>query len=65
MNVSKVAEYNAEIYRRTEIKQLDKRHEELRLEERRNKQRAEIDEQKRIERNRQMNQPGQNVDRMA
>ena len=65
MNVSKVAEYNAEIYRRTEIKQLDKRHEELRLEERRNKQTAEISEQKRIEMNRFMGRNGQNVDRMA
>jgi hypothetical protein len=65
MNVSKVAEYNAEIYRRTEIKQLDKRHEELRLEERRNKQTAEISEQKRIEMNRFMGRSGQNVDRMA
>ena len=65
MNVSKVAEYNAEIYRRTEIKQLDKRQEELRLEERRNKQTAEISEQKRIEMNRFMGRNGQNVDRMA
>ena len=65
MDVGRVAAYNNEIYQRTEYKRLEQRHEERRLEERRNKQLAEVSEQKRIERNRQMNQPGQNVDRMA
>lgn len=65
MTVSRVAEQNAEIYRQTEIKKLDKRQEQLRLEERRIKYEKEINEQKRIEMNRQMNRPGQNVDRMA
>ena len=63
--ISRVAEQNAEIYRQTEIKKLDKRHEELVLEERRIKYEKEINEQKRIEMNRRMNRPGQNVDRMA
>jgi hypothetical protein len=65
MDVTRVTAYNNEIYQRTEYKRLEQRHEERRLEERHNKQTAEVNEQKRIERNRQMNQPGQNVDRMA
>jgi hypothetical protein len=65
MSIDRVAAYNNEIYQRTEYKRLEQRQEEQRLEERRNKQLAEVNEQKRIERNRQMNQPGQNVDRMA
>jgi hypothetical protein len=65
MNVSRVSAQNAEIYRQIEIKKLDKRHEELRLEERRAKQRLEANEEARIAMNRQMNRAGQNVDRMA
>jgi hypothetical protein len=65
MTVSRVAEQNAEIYQKIEIKKLDKRREELRLEERRVKERLDINEQKRIEMNRQLNRSGQNVDRMA
>jgi hypothetical protein len=63
--ISRVAEQNAEIYRRAEIKKLDKRHEELRLEEQRVKANLKDNEEKRIEMNRRMNRPGQNVDRMA
>jgi hypothetical protein len=63
--VSRVTEQNAEIYRQTEIKKLDKRHEELRLEEQRVKANLKDNEEKRIEMNRRMNRPGQNVDRMA
>ena len=63
--VSRVAEQNAEIYRQTEIKKLDKRHEELRLEEQRVKLNIKANEEARIEMNRRMNRPGQNVDRMA
>jgi hypothetical protein len=65
MNVSRVAEQNAEIYRQTEVKKSDKRHEEQIQDERRVKHNREIQEAKRIEMNRQMNRPGQNVDRMA
>lgn len=65
MNVSRVTEQNAEIYRQTEVKKSDKRHEEQIQDERRVKQNREIEEAKRIEMNRQMNRPGQNVDRMA
>lgn len=65
MNVSRVTEQNAEIYRQTEVKKSDKRHEEQIQDERRVKLNREIEEAKRIEMNRQMNRPGQNVDRMA
>jgi hypothetical protein len=65
MDVTRVTAYNNEIYQRTEYKRLEQRCEERRLQERLAKYHAEVNEQKRIERNRQMNQPGQNVDRMA
>ena len=64
--VSRVTAQNAEIYRQTEIKKLEKRHEELRVEERRIKYEKEVNEQKRIEMARMMNHAvGQNIDRMA
>jgi ABC-type phosphate transport system auxiliary subunit len=63
--ISRVSAQNAEIYRQTEIKKLDKRHEELRLEERRVQANIKANEQARIEMNRRMNRPGQNVDKMA
>jgi ABC-type phosphate transport system auxiliary subunit len=63
--VNRVTAQNAEAYRQTEIKKLDKRHEELRLEERRVRANIKANEEARIEMNRRMNRPGQNVDRMA
>jgi hypothetical protein len=63
--VSKVTAQNAEIYRQLEIKKLDKRHEELRIEEQRVKLNLKDNEEKRIEMNRRMNRPGQNIDRIA
>jgi hypothetical protein len=48
-----------------QIKNAERRLDELRLEERRNKQIREVSEQARIEMNRRMNRLGQNVDRMA
>ena len=63
--VSRVTAQNAEIYQQTELKKLDKRHEELVLEERRVKANLRATEEARIEMNRRMNRPGQNVDRMA
>jgi hypothetical protein len=63
--ISRVTAQNAELYRQTEIKKLDKRHEELRLEERRVKANLKANEEARIEMNRRMNRAGQNVDRMA
>jgi hypothetical protein len=63
--IDRVTVQNAEIYRQLEIKKLDKRHEELRLEEQRVKLNLKDNEEKRIEMNRRMNRPGQNIDRMA
>ena len=63
--VSRVVEQNAELYRQLEIKKLDKRHEQLRIEEQRVRLNLKDNEEKRIEMNRRMNRPGQNVDRMA
>ena len=63
--VSRVSAHNAEVYRETQVKQLDKRHEEIRVEERRVQADAKVDEQARIEMNRRMNRAGQHVDRMA
>jgi hypothetical protein len=65
MSVTRVAAQNAEVYRQIEIKKLDRRHEELRLEALRVKERLKDNEDKRVEMNRQMNRPGQNIDRMA
>jgi ABC-type phosphate transport system auxiliary subunit len=63
--VSRVAAQTSEMYRQLDIKKLDKRHEELRLEEQRVRLNLKDNEEKRIEMNRRMNRPGQNVDRMA
>lgn len=63
--VSRVAAQTAEMYRQLDIKRLDKRHEELRIEEQRVRLNLRDNEQQRIEMNRRMNRPGQNVDRMA
>jgi hypothetical protein len=65
MSVTRVAAQNAEVYRQIEIKKLDRRHEELRLEAMRVKERLKDNEDKRIEMNRQMNRPGQNIDKTA
>ena len=65
MEVSRISQQSIEIYNRNLAKQADIRHTERILEERRNKENSTIAEQKRIEMNRQMNRPGQNVDRLA
>jgi ABC-type phosphate transport system auxiliary subunit len=64
-DVSRVAAQTAEMYRQLDIKKLDKRHEELRVEEQRVKLNIKANEEARIDMNRRMNRPGQNVDRMA
>ena len=64
-DVSRVAAQTAEMYRQLDIKKLDKRHEELRLEEQRVRLNIKANEEARIEMNRRMNRPGQNVDRMS
>jgi len=65
MTVSRITDYNNEMYRQLSINNLDKRHEALRIEERRVREDLKDNEAKRIEINRQLNRPGQNVDRMA
>lgn len=49
----------------TELKKLDKQHEELRIQEQRVKLNLKDNEEKQVEINRRMNRPGQNVDKMA
>jgi hypothetical protein len=63
--INRIAEYNAEIYQKMQIKNAERRLDELRLEERRNKQIREVSEQARIEMNRILNRPGQNVDKLC
>jgi hypothetical protein len=65
MRVNSITEYNNQIYERMQIRHVERRQEDLRLEERRAKQIREVSEQARIEMNRRMNRNGQNVDRMA
>jgi len=65
MRINGATEYNQEVHRNQLIKHEDARHNELRLEEQQKKQIRENDEATRIEMNRRMNRPGQNIDRMA
>ncbi len=65
MTVSKITDYNNEMYRQLSINNLDKRHEALRIEELKVREDLKANEAKRMEINRQLNRPGQNVDRMA
>jgi hypothetical protein len=64
-DVSRVAAQTAEMYRQTEIKKLDKRHEELRIEEQRVRLNLKANEEARLDMNRRMNRPGQNIDKIA
>jgi hypothetical protein len=63
--VSRVAAHTAEMYRQLDIKRLDKRHEELRIEEQRVRLNLRANEQARLDMNRRMNRAGQNIDVMA
>ena len=65
MEVSRISQQSIEIYSKNLAKQTDIRHEQRILEERRNKENSTIEEQKRMEMNRQMNRSGQNVDKLA
>ena len=65
MSVDSIRAYNNKMYEQLILNKTDRRIEELRLEERRVKHLREVSEQARIEMNRRMNRPGQNVDRMA
>jgi hypothetical protein len=65
MSVDSIRAYNDKMYNQLLLNKTDRRIDELRLEERRVKHLREVSEQARIEMNRRMNRPGQNVDRMA
>ena len=65
MTINKISEWNNQVYQRSEIKKADQRQTEVLVEQQQVKARREQDELKRIEMNRYMNRPGQNLDRMA
>jgi len=65
MSVESIRVYNDRMYDQLILNRTERRIDELRLEERRVKHLREVSEQARIEMNRRMNRPGQNVDRMA
>jgi len=65
MTISSVTDRNNEMYRQLSINNLDKRHEALRIEEMRVRERIKYTEEKRVELNRQMNRAGQNIDKLA
>jgi hypothetical protein len=64
-SISSIKEYNDKMYNQLLLNRTDRRIDELRLEERRIKQIREVSEQARIEMNRRMNRPGQNVDKLC
>jgi hypothetical protein len=63
--ISRVSAQNAELQKQVEIKKLDKRHEELRIEEQRVRLNLKANEEARLDMNRRMNRPGQNIDKIA
>ena len=65
MNVESIKVYNDRMYDQLLLNRTERRIDELRLEERRIKHLREVSEEARIEMNRRMNRPGQNVDKMA
>jgi len=65
MSVDSIRAYTNKMYEQLILNRTERRIDELRLEERRIKHLREVSEQARIEMNRRMNRPGQNVDRMA
>jgi hypothetical protein len=65
MNVDGIKAYNNRMYDQLILNRTERRVDELRLEERRVKHLREVTEQARIEMNRRMNRPGQNVDKLC
>ena len=65
MNVESIKIYNDRVYDQLLLNRTERRVDELRLEERRVKHLREVTEQARIEMNRRMNRPGQNVDKLC
>jgi hypothetical protein len=65
MSVDSIRAYNNKMYDQLILNRTDRRIDELRLEERRVKHLREVSEQARIEMNRRMNRPGQNIDKLC
>ena len=65
MSVDSIRAYNNKMYDQLILNRTERRIDELRLEERRVKQLREASEQARIEMNRRMNRPGQNIDKLC
>jgi hypothetical protein len=65
MNVEAIKVYNDRVYDQLLLNRTERRVDELRLEERRVKHLREVTEQARIEMNRRMNRPGQNIDKLC
>ena len=65
MNVEAIKVYNDRMYDQLLLNRTERRIDELRLEERRIKHLREVSEEARIEMNRRMNRPGQNVDKLC
>ena len=65
MSVESIRVYNDRMYDQLILNRTERRIDELRLEERRVKHLREVSEQARIEMNRRMNRPGQNVDKLC
>jgi hypothetical protein len=62
MTITKVTDQNNEMYRQLLVNNLDKRHEALRIEEMRVREDIKANQAKRMELNRQLGRPGQNVE---
>lgn len=65
MSIDSIKAYNDRMYDQLTLNRTERRIDELRLEERRVKHLREVTEQARIEMNRRMNRPGQNVDKLC
>jgi len=65
MSVDSIRAYNNKMYDQLILNRTERRVDELRLEERRVKHLREVAEEARIEMNRRMNRPGQNVDKLC
>ena len=65
MSVNSVSNYNSTLIRQLEIRTMENRHNAEVIQAKRTKEVQDDTELKRVEMNRRMNRPGQNVDRMA
>jgi len=65
MNITKISDQNNIMFRQLTINNLDKRHEALRIEELRVREDIKANQAKRIELNRTLGRPGQNIDTLA